>query len=94
MLTDRAIRKYIKDNNGTGIYELADSGDGDFIYRWEMDIDKPTDQQLIDAESNAPPDNVYVPSDLEIRLDALEKKSGITQADKDASRQALIDAKS
>jgi len=35
----------------------------------------------------------YVPTDLEIRLDALEKKAGVTQADKDASRQALIDAK-
>jgi len=42
-----------------------------------------------EAALNAP----YKPSDLEILLDALEKKSGITQDDKDASRQALIDAK-
>ncbi len=40
-----------------------------------------------------PPDVIKEPSDLEIRLNALEKKAGITQTDKDTSRQDLINAR-
>lgn len=35
----------------------------------------------------------YAPSDTEIRLKALEDKAGVTQADRDTAKQALIDAK-
>ena len=36
-----------------------------------------------------PPEIVKEPSELEVRLVALEKKSGITEADKEAARTAL-----
>lgn len=49
--------------------------------------------ELIEPVPEEKPIQPYEPSSLEIRLDALEKKAGITQADKDSSRQALIDAK-
>ena len=34
----------------------------------------------------------FEPSELEVRLAALEEKAGITQADKDAARTALNDS--
>ena len=34
----------------------------------------------------------FEPSDLQVRLAALEEKAGITQADKDAARTALKDS--
>jgi len=97
MLNDRNIRQYIKDNEGSGDYLLRDKGEGDFIDKWDMDIPKPTEEQLIYAGEIADQEEVerkaYKPSDTEILLHALESKAGITQTDKDASRQALIDAK-
>jgi len=92
MLNNENVEQYIKDNNGKGDYVLADSGDGNFIYKWDMDIPEPTNEQLIAASANIVYPE-YEPTDLEIRLDALEKKTGVTQSDKDASRQAIIDAK-
>ena len=51
-------------------------------------------QKLIDKEEHEAKQNApYIPSETEILMKAIEDKSGITQADKDASRQALIDAK-
>lgn len=41
------------------------------------------------TEPDAIPDPPYEPSELYVRLAALEKKAGITQADKDAARTAL-----
>lgn len=39
-----------------------------------------------------PAPEVYEPSELQVRLAALETKAGITQADKDAARTALKNA--
>lgn len=44
---------------------------------------------LIDIVQIEAPDPVPVPTDLEIRLAALEAKTGITEADKLAAKAAL-----
>ena len=95
MLNDNNIIQYIADNKGSGEYLLRDAvdGSGQYIAKWDMDIPKPTEEQLIYAASIVETNNAYKPPELDVLLDALEKKSGITKADKDASRQALIDAK-
>ena len=62
--------------------------------KW-IECDKNTRQGFIDnedgtfTEPDAIPDPPYEPSELEVRLAALEEKAGITQADKDAARAAL-----
>lgn len=95
MINDSNMKQYIKDNNGTGTYLLKDKGegDGDFIAKWDMDIPEPTDQQLTEAAAAVEASKAYKPSDMEVRLKALEDKAGVTQGDRDTARQALIDAR-
>jgi len=95
MINDDNVKQYIADNEGQGKYLLKEPMDGSGIYiaKWDMDIPKPTQQQLVDAAVIVAFNNAYEPSDLEIRLRALEDKAGINQGDKSAARQALIDAK-
>ena len=98
MINNKIIKQYIEDNEGVGTYLLKDAGEGDFIAKWDMDIPEPSKEQLINAagivEQQQEQRKIYKPSDTEILLHALENKAGVTQADKDASRQALIDEKS
>jgi len=50
---------------------------------------KEQDKKLDELNNPEP----YKPTEMEILLHAIEAKAGITQADKDTSRQAIIDAK-
>lgn len=95
MINDDNVRQYIADNDGQGKYLLKEPMDdsGIYIAKWDMDIPEPTEQQLIDAAVIVALNNAYVPSDIQIRLKALEDKSGVTQADRDTAKQALIDAR-
>lgn len=47
--------------------------------------------KLIPPVLSDPAPEEFEPSDLEVRLAALEEKAGITQADKDAARISLKD---
>ncbi len=50
MLNNSTIKQYIKENNGKGTYLLKDKGEGDFIAKWDMDIPKPIDDDLVYAQ--------------------------------------------
>ena len=61
---------------------LIEHDEADFTWSYE-------DGELISPAIPDPEPQVFEPSELEVRLAALEEKAGITQADKDAARAAL-----
>ena len=61
---------------------LIEHDEADFSWSYE-------EGDLIPPVMPDPAPQVFEPSDLEVRLAALEEKTGITQADKDAARTAL-----
>jgi len=77
-------------NRGSAQGVLVDMTDANIA---QNDIDKAAHEAkkaAYEAEKSAP----YKPTDLEISIHALEAKAGITKADKDAAKLAIIDEKS
>lgn len=46
MLNSDTLQRYISDNSGSGTFLIKDSGSGNYIATWDVDIAQPTNGQL------------------------------------------------